>query len=457
MANETFRITCEKCKRSYSWKPERAGKKAKCQCGQIITMPMGPPKRQETEETADDLYGLAELAADAQKAPVSPSRMAVAAAAPLGESALRPAPLDYRNTKVARDAKKREQDSLTDPIRDLYVPAGLIVAGMLSSLIYVFSQTHLGINGVMILSVLVAILTAIKIGAMIFTALALAPLIGISFGILSHAILKFTAIIISIDAATLWVDVIFKATGAISPNGLTPILYLMFVHFALAVMLLGGLSAYLFSLDWNEVAMLAIPMAILSWIVGLIVTVILFALLAAFAVALVASNPSKLPIPMFTPPHVATPPTVIVPGGAAPISRAPAVPSTQPDAGGMTEVDHTIYWRIHPPNGRTHVMGANKWKQMLTRSAANDPTNILIDQMYGAGAVNVYIDLVGGISDPPIPGARVPKMYVELPAEDSKATACFAVAKTFRTQRGQEAAAPVDAFTKKYLVVDLGR
>ncbi len=277
-----------------------------------------------------------------------------------------------------------KQDSLTDPVRDLYVPSGLIAAGLLGSLIFVFAQTHLGINGVMIVCVLVSILTAIKIGALIFAALALAPLIGISFGILSHAILKFTAIIIFIDAATLWVDVIFKATGAISPNGLTPILYLMFVHFALAVMMLGGLCAYLFSLDWNEVAMLAVPMAILSWIVGLIVSVILFALLAAFAVAIVATHPQTIPFAIPAPPVASAGPAATASGSG--LGAAPAA------TGAANNVDNDIARRIHPPNGRTAVITANLWMQTNHFTTADKQACDFISKMYAAGAVNVYID-----------------------------------------------------------------
>jgi hypothetical protein len=454
VSESDFKVTCAGCKRSYAWKQERAGKRAKCKCGQIITMPVAPPKSVVAEEP-DDLYGLAELAADAQKAPVRQSRIVAAAAAPLGEAAVRPAPLDYRNTKVARDANKREQDSLTDPIRDLYVPAGLIAAGMLSSLIFAFSQTHLGINGIMILSVLVAILTAIKIGALIFAALALAPLIGISFGILSHAILKFTAIIILIDAATLWVDVIFKAKGAISPNGATPILYLLFVHFALAVTLLGGLCAYLFSLDASEVAMLAIPMAILSWIVGLIVTVILFALLAAFAVGIMAAHPQMIPI------AIPAPPVASAPIGAAPVGSAAPVAGAPPAAAGAANsADNDIARRIHPPNGRTAVITANLWMQMNHSTTADKQACDFISKMYAAGAVNVYIDDLSDMMARMPRGLKLAKVataYVELPTDATQIDACRDVAKAYRTQTNQRPISPFDSLMQKYLVVEIKR
>ena len=37
-------ITCDACGRHYAWKPQIAGKKVKCKCGQVLTVPVGPPE-----------------------------------------------------------------------------------------------------------------------------------------------------------------------------------------------------------------------------------------------------------------------------------------------------------------------------------------------------------------------------------------------------------------------------
>src|SRR5688572_25349404 len=36
-------ITCGQCGRSYRWKPELAGRQAKCACGKMIDVPAAPP------------------------------------------------------------------------------------------------------------------------------------------------------------------------------------------------------------------------------------------------------------------------------------------------------------------------------------------------------------------------------------------------------------------------------
>lgn len=37
------RFHCPSCKKSYRWKPELAGKKAKCKCGAVMAIPASPP------------------------------------------------------------------------------------------------------------------------------------------------------------------------------------------------------------------------------------------------------------------------------------------------------------------------------------------------------------------------------------------------------------------------------
>ena len=39
-----YRFSCPACNRSFTWKPELAGKKAKCKCGSTLTVPTEPPE-----------------------------------------------------------------------------------------------------------------------------------------------------------------------------------------------------------------------------------------------------------------------------------------------------------------------------------------------------------------------------------------------------------------------------
>ena len=53
---------CSTCGKEYRWKPELAGKKAKCKCGTVISIPTAPPapKAAEPEADLDSLYALAQ-------------------------------------------------------------------------------------------------------------------------------------------------------------------------------------------------------------------------------------------------------------------------------------------------------------------------------------------------------------------------------------------------------------
>ena len=62
---EQGKFSCDKCGKSYKWKPELAGKKVKCKCGNIMAAPAEEPIAAEPEI---DLNGLYELAAEEKKA-----------------------------------------------------------------------------------------------------------------------------------------------------------------------------------------------------------------------------------------------------------------------------------------------------------------------------------------------------------------------------------------------------
>src|SRR5215207_4259706 len=53
-------FSCGGCGKTYKWKPQLAGKKAKCKCGNVMTVPKELPA--EEEDGLGDLYALAEEA-----------------------------------------------------------------------------------------------------------------------------------------------------------------------------------------------------------------------------------------------------------------------------------------------------------------------------------------------------------------------------------------------------------
>ncbi len=69
--SEQAKFTCQACGKQYTWKPELAGKRAKCKCGQMMTVP------QQLHSDEPDLDALYDLAEDE---PARPARTAPQAA-----------------------------------------------------------------------------------------------------------------------------------------------------------------------------------------------------------------------------------------------------------------------------------------------------------------------------------------------------------------------------------------
>jgi hypothetical protein len=167
------KFSCSACGKHYSWKAELAGRRVKCKCGVPITVPKDDPAAEVQPPDFDDLYALAEgtpvaeaavtpppfnRAAAAPAAASRPSRSpGVAATAPAVASSGRSNPmLGYAQMapkrRAADDENPRGGDVFFHPVKDLYIPGGLIVAGtIITYLIMVF---HSGVNpGVAIVAV----------------------------------------------------------------------------------------------------------------------------------------------------------------------------------------------------------------------------------------------------------------------------------------------------------------
>src|SRR3954447_11640808 len=63
------KFSCDACGKTYSWKPELAGKRVKCKCGQPISIPAHDP-------AGDDVGDLGDLAALSEGAPTTPGAVA---------------------------------------------------------------------------------------------------------------------------------------------------------------------------------------------------------------------------------------------------------------------------------------------------------------------------------------------------------------------------------------------
>src|SRR5215213_5722809 len=81
VTTKEVKFNCANCRREYRWKPELAGKQARCKCGTVMTVPKTPPAppapREDEAGGIDDLYALAQeekkTARAAAAVPVDPA------------------------------------------------------------------------------------------------------------------------------------------------------------------------------------------------------------------------------------------------------------------------------------------------------------------------------------------------------------------------------------------------
>jgi hypothetical protein len=228
-------IVCAGCERKFAWKPQLAGKRVKCKCGQAISVPAaasagsvassGKPgsvktaaavkklavpavKKPVASDDPPDLDGLAALAEDAERAaaampveirevpdpviPVQSARVKSTGAKPALMIPGRANPLGYQRGPTARD--RELAGALVDPVRDIYAPSGILAVGFLLYISYFVVRFHLPSGAMVPVGMGVVILTCIKAALLVGFALLTATPLGVSFGQLWHAVLKLAAI-----------------------------------------------------------------------------------------------------------------------------------------------------------------------------------------------------------------------------------------------------------------------
>jgi hypothetical protein len=208
-----LRIVCDGCGKTYKWKPQLAGKRVKCACGAVVTVPTAAVAEEPAE--LDDLYALASDAESKRAAAESEAPIAVQAPAPIvppptpvvkpglaAAGVKDPLPFVYRRKGLAEEPKEQIKPS---PLRDWVLPAGLVPLGLWLSfvegfggndgamqissiLITIFCNIGLIIGAVFIASAIagVALQDPIPITIFKLCAVALAP--GAIGGIIGNSI-----------------------------------------------------------------------------------------------------------------------------------------------------------------------------------------------------------------------------------------------------------------------------
>ena len=183
------KFSCEGCGRAYLWKRELAGKRVKCKCGHVMNVPqtMAPPPRAVQADDDSALYEMAEMEAKAAESlpamVVDAAPVAAVAAAPKKKAARAggiggAAALGYQRGPTAREREK--SDALIDMTRDVYVPTGLLVGGLLIYVSYYMFRYNLGVAGIVATMFGLSIMTAFKAAFLVGFALVVAGPLGVS-------------------------------------------------------------------------------------------------------------------------------------------------------------------------------------------------------------------------------------------------------------------------------------
>jgi hypothetical protein len=457
------KFSCPACGKQYAWKPQLAGKKAKCACGAMLVIPQaeaapaGPPVSPPVNPL-DDPYDFAP--ADESAAPPPKPAAAPRVAASPG-AALAPAALGYVPTQSRADKYKRTgtpEDALISKPRDVYLPLALTIAGGLAMVAWAMHElgmsARVGIAGV---SFYVGFITLIKTGVILGLALLLAPKLDISFGDFPTAVRMLLAVVIVSDACVLWTGTIMAATGAHRPGWISLLEIVIYVVVAAAV--ISVLCHFLFNMGAEETGMFALPLALISLVLWLVLHVGAMVLIRAaddeseagpgtVAAAPATTKPAAPDSAPADAPADATAKASPAEGAAEPAdaaSDAAPAPAPAEEPFGETDADRAILRNIRESR---YVAEGRAWAK---RPGAPSPEVRMVEALYAAGARKVFVDFNQGRGGRPI------KIFAELPPTDpqGRAPVFQAHLAVRRANRLEPAPKAEKDHGQRFLVVDL--
>jgi hypothetical protein len=420
MADGSF--SCEACGKSYTWKPALAGKKAKCGCGTVMSVPPAPtlvaaPRRQVAVPSAPAAATLA-VPAPAVSSPVSST-------------------YGYVPTRRRPLKEKVAEDKFLSPIRDTYAPLALIFIGLVGMVLWGVVGAEGGLSFGILVLVGSLIITLIKTAVLVGLAILIAPHAGLSLGTFWTAVLKIAAIVVFSDAVLMWIEQLMQNWGAVPTTGYgfrRGRRFVWWMEMIIATAVIATLLHYLFDMDRDETGTVAMPIAIASWIMGLILKVALVAMLqratdGAAGVSFEVDDP-------------------YADGSAADVAPTnPTGPPGPPPRKDVTDGDRIISGRIEQRS--PFVKPAHEWnEQRLLRGRGQKQ---LFENLFDAGATRIYADTQATLGM----GAT---LYVELPLDAARRTKCFEAYKTYCSDAGVDVdSARTKDVGQRYLVIDVKR
>lgn len=385
------KFSCGGCGRSYLWKPELAGRKVKCKCGHVMSV----PQAWAPEPAADDDAALYELAEMEFNAAATLPPMVVAAApvspAPAPRKSARPgvahpaAALGYKRGPSARE--REITDSLIDMTRDVYAPTGLLVGGLLIYVAYYALRYNLGATGIAATAFGLGLMTAFKAAFLVGFALVVAGPLGVSFGGLWTAILKLAAIAVFCDGITTWVDAgVAKMSGGFGSGGaFGPGI----IGWPVALGIYWGLLIYLFSMDPGDSWMVVVILSVFDYIVKWVLGMILLGMILGW-------------------------------GGVSLPSAGPGIGGGK---GGASSAAMELIERVNEGKDNGALREARRY---ITDGHQAIMTKF-VDDWYTSGAKNVWFEVSRDINGKTEPHGLV----VELPTDKSRRAKCLAAIKAY--------------------------
>ena len=400
MAVTASRFECGGCGKSYTWKQELAGRRVKCKCGHVMTVPQSPPGA-EPEPPADDLYDLAPDPQEgkpkkprvplapvvpkseerATRAPLVAPTVAAAGPAPAGAGA-GGIPLAYQKGPTQRERERMGSDVLMDMRRDVYVPVALLVVGFLMYVGYYAVRYEMSGAGIALVSLGVGMITLFKAALLIGFAFVVAGPLGVSFGGIFTAALKLAAIAVFADGVATWIDAgTAKMTGGAGGafSGMLSFPVVLGVYWVLLI--------YLFSMDAGDSWIVVILLALFDFIVRWLLLLLLLSTILNWG------GVSGVAVP------------TLGGGGGAKVSSNPM--SVQ-----VNELKEQGLLR----EGREFIAGG---RQM----AFGKP----VEAWYAAGCKNVWFSVVADFDGKPTPASVI----VELPKDKAKRQQCYDILKAY--------------------------
>jgi len=311
------KFSCDGCGKSYAWKAELAGRRVKCKCGHVVTVPAEDPALALAQADADaapqpgfdDLYALAEGAPVAAVA-VTPAAYARsgggtcpscgaglaagavlcvscgtnlksgkkvktrggggggggrAAAAVAGGGGGGGAMLGYASMAPRRHGGDDERggggEVFFHPVKDMYVPAGLIVVGTIMSFI---ATMHGGIRNPGMALFAVGVMTFINLALTVPAVLLTVRLFDLGLGPIGPGVLKIAACAIAPAAVGDVMAMIFHGQAG------------SYVGWCISYLITLGIFMKLLDMDFGEVLICSTFIFLLrTWAVTALLMVIL--------------------------------------------------------------------------------------------------------------------------------------------------------------------------------------